>query len=140
MMKPFLESKGQLENAAEFLDVDKPIEVYRNLRKKCWAVRQDGIVRYHTDYVFMRDAQFKVSQKGRDRVLREKRKNVHAVIKGFLHKPTDMPKSIDGEFKHITYNPYKYHSFVTTDTEHSVKTADWVDMMINEPVMAWEVA
>lgn len=140
MMKPFLESEQQLEKSAEFLDVDKPIEVYRNLRKNCWSVRQDGIVRYHTDYVFMRDAQFKVSQKGRDRVLREKRKNVHAVIKGFLHKPTAMPEAIDGEFKHITYNPYKYHSFVTTDTEHSVKTAEWVDMMINEPVMAWKVA
>ena len=55
-MKPFLESEQQLEKSAEFLDVDKPIEVYRNLRKKCWSVRQDGIVRYHTDYVFMRDA------------------------------------------------------------------------------------
>ena len=62
MMKPFLESKGQLENAAEFLDVDKPIEVYLNLQKKCWSVRQDGIVRYHSDYVFMRYAEFKVSQ------------------------------------------------------------------------------
>ena len=139
-MKPFLESVGQLEKAAEILDVNKPVEVYFNLQKKCWSVRQDGIVRYHTDYVFMRDAEFKVSQKGRDRVLREKRKNVHAVIKGFLHTPTDMPKAIDGEFTYITYNPYKYDSFVKVDTEHSVKTAKWVDMMINEPVMAWEVA
>ena len=140
MMKPFLESEQQLEKSAEFLDVDKPVEVYFNLQKKCWSVRQDGIVRYHTNYVFMRDAEFKVSQKGRDRVLREKRKNVHAVIKGFLHTPTDMPKAIDAEFTYITYNPYKYHSFVRTDTEHSVKTAKWVDMMIDESVMAWRVA
>ena len=40
-----------------------------------------------------------------------------------------------------TYNPYKHHAFIRTDTEYSVRTAEWVDMMIDdyidEPVIAW---
>jgi len=140
-MKPFLDSKGQREEAAKLLDVDKPVDVYRNLQKGCWSVRQAGIVKYHTNYVFLRDVKFTVSQAGRNRVLREKRKNVHAFIRGTLAIPKTMPKEIDFEFTPVTYNPYKYHSFIRTDTEYSVRTAEWVDMMIDdyidEPVIAW---
>ena len=142
-MKPFLDSKGQREEAAKLLDVDKPVDVYRNLQKGCWSVRQAGIVKYHTNYVFLRDVKFTVSQAGRNRVLREKKKNVHAVIRGTLAIPKTIPKEIDNQFTPVTYNPYKYHAFIRTDTEYSVRTADWVDMMIDdildEPVIAWGV-
>ena len=141
MMKPFLDSKGQREEAAKLLDVDKPVDVYRNLQKGCWSVRQAGIVKYHTNYVFLRDVKFTVSQAGRNRVLREKRKNVHAFIRGTLAIPKTMPKEIDNQFTPVTYNPYKHHAFIRTDTEYSVRTAEWVDMMIDdmidEPVIAW---
>ena len=140
-MKPFLDSKGQREEAAKLLDVDKPVEVYRNLQKNCLAVRQGGIVKYHTNYVFLRDVKFTVSQAGRNRVLREKRKNVHAFIRGTLAIPKTLPKEIENQFTPVTYNPYKHHAFIRTDTEYSVRTTEWVDMMIDdyidEPVIAW---
>jgi hypothetical protein len=58
-----------------------------------------------------------VNRKGRERVLREKRKNVHAGIKGYLDHAElervwgDLPED---QFDEITYNPYKYSSFVHT--------------------------
>ena len=77
--------QNQYHRISELVDPDKPVEVYRNLHKKCWSVRQRGKVKLHTDYICLKDVEFKVSQKGRERVLREQRKNVHAFIKGFLH-------------------------------------------------------
>lgn len=66
----------------------------------------------------------KVSQAGRRRVLKEKRKNVHAGIVGTwdyrdIH-------SIDGTG--ITYNPYLYESFVTKENKTPVFKAREVYM------------
>ena len=141
-MKPFLEAKNQLENAGELLDVNYPVEVYRNLHKQCWSVRQKGIVKYHTNYVFLRDVDFKVSQVGRERVVREKKKNVHAVVRGVLAKPTSMPLELDPKYKSVYYNPYKYSSFVDRDTETPIAHAEWADMMCDtpNPVIAWGIS
>lgn len=58
------------------------VEVYRNLHKKCYSIRQKGRVLYHANSVVMRDCEFRVQQGGRRRVLQERKKNVHAYIKG----------------------------------------------------------
>ena len=62
----------------------------------------------------------KVNKKGRERVLREKRKNVHAGISGYLSQKffSDAWDDItEKELTEITYNPYKYESFVDKDTK-----------------------
>ena len=136
------------ERICELIDPDKPIEVYRNLHKKCWSVRQRGKVKLHTDYICLKDAEFKVSQKGRERVLREQKKNVHAFIKGFIVDPSEINKMEaamesylpqDDMWVDVTYNPYKYNSFVTA-TEKPIYRADYVDMCIDveNPVMVIE--
>ena len=142
-------SMGQnlFERISELVDPDKPVEVYRNLHKKCWSVRQRGKVKLHTDYICLQNAEFKVSQKGRERVLREQRKNVHAFIKGFIvdaaeiNKMEDVMESYDQdvEWVDVSYNPYKYDSFVT-DEEKAIYRADYVDMCIgvDNPVMVVE--
>ena len=62
---------------------------------------------------------FKVSEAGRQRVLREGRKNVHAYIIGDL---VDCKPLTEGEI--VTYNPFKYSSFVLKDTEAPVHKAE----------------
>ena len=62
---------------------------------------------------------FKVSEAGRQRVLREGRKNVHAYIIGDL---VDGRPLTEGET--VTYNPYKFSSFVLKDTEAPIHKAD----------------
>jgi len=56
----------------------------------------------------------KVSEAGRQRVLREQKKNVHAGITGHLWHP---PRGPNGPTVEVTYNPYKYASFVYKATE-----------------------
>jgi hypothetical protein len=104
--------------------------VYYNLRKKIWSVRHNRKVIQHSDIVVLRDATFKVSQAGRERVLREMRKNVHAGIEGELVGYSDNP--FDGAYQSITYNPYKHSCFVTKDNQIPVFKADYVTMRAND--------
>lgn len=110
------------------LDITKPVKVYYNLHKKCLSVQQSGLVKFHTEYIVLRDVTFKVSEAGRQRVLKEKRKNVHAFIHGYISCPRvidDLKYEFQGNAK---YNPYKYSTFVDDEGE-PVESADFVDVM-----------
>ena len=102
---------------AESIAPDR-VKVYRNLTYKCWTIcdAQDGKLYCHADSVDLRDCKFRVQPAGRERVLREKRKNVHAGIKGYIDD-TNCPLRVGTE---VTYNPYKYDSFVDKNTEEPV--------------------
>ena len=67
-----------------------------------------GRVIARSSHVMLGDVRPKVSQAGRRKVLREGRKNVHAGLVGTLIHMENQP--FHGE--KITYNPYKYESFV----------------------------
>jgi len=98
------------------IDNQKPVRVYFNLHKKVFSVQQKNekgswIVRGYASDIKLKDAKFKVSQAGRARVLKEKRKNVHAFVEGFVSEA-----SIETPTK-ISYNPYKFDHFYTTKEE-----------------------
>lgn len=59
------------------------VECYFNLHKKCFSIRDKKTrkVIAHLDRLKMQ-GKFKVSEKGRQRVLKEQRKNVHAIVTG----------------------------------------------------------
>ena len=99
------------------------VYVYYNLHKHCFSVRalegpQRGRVVEHCRNILLEHVQFKVSAAGRARVLREQRKNVHAGAVGHvvsdLNSYADRVRSCS---RAVTYNPYKYSSFVFKDTE-----------------------
>ena len=92
-------------------DPSSPVKVYWNLHRHLYSVQQNGLVVGHTECIALNDVTFKVSQAGRNRVLNEKRKNVHAFIIG-----TIVPRGTAGETR-ITYNPYKYSTFVSRENE-----------------------
>ena len=60
------------------------VEVYFNLHKKTFSVRscRTGRVIHHTDKVHIANPEFVVRKAGRERVLREGKKNVHAFVRG----------------------------------------------------------
>ena len=58
------------------IDPAKRVYVYRNLHKNCWSVRQSGKVVDHTHFLLLRDCRYLVGEAGRERVRREKKKNV----------------------------------------------------------------
>lgn len=90
--------------------------VYYNLHRKVWSVKalegeNKGRVIAHRRDVVLQKPKPKVSEAGRQRVLREKRKNVHA---GLVGEWFDQ-KILQAEGDLITYNPYKYQTFVYAD-------------------------
>lgn len=92
--------------------------VYYNLHRNMFSVKalegeQKGRVIAHRDSVFLEGAVFKVSEAGRQRVIREKRKNVHAGVVGIWTPGAGNP--LPNTVREITYNPYKYDSFVYAD-------------------------
>src|SRR5205085_2292095 len=101
--------------------------VYFNLHKKCFSVKalegaNKGRVIAHTNELDLYDVEFKVSEAGRQRVLREQKKNVHAGVVGFTDAELPFIPMLD-RCKSVTYNPYKFASFVLKDTEEPVKEA-----------------
>ena len=117
--------------------------VYRNLHKNCWSVKalegeNKGRVIHHAQNVVLSECTFKVSEAGRQRVLRERSKNVHAGVVGQLVRINTgdvyMPHSMP-----ITYNPYKYSTFVNVNDEGvpvPVKDAWWVHLAQDKSVGA----
>jgi hypothetical protein len=103
--------------------------VYFNLHRKCWSLKaldgeHAGRVVAHASRVALRNVECRVSEAGRQRVLREQRKNVHAGLVGTVY-------AVEGEWRigeapalpkfdelplsehafAITYNPYKAGTF-----------------------------
>lgn len=143
--KPFIQySQTHFHEMSELVNPDKPVQVYKNLHKDCWSVRQDGLVKCHTDYITLKSVSFKVGQKGRERVLREKSKNVHAVVEGYLASPFDINQwekenSRPFSWSTVSYNPYRWNSFVDRDNgDKPVNGAMYCDMMSGDtnPVIA----
>jgi hypothetical protein len=88
-----------------------PIEVYKNLHKNCFSVRQQGKVIGHTDSLCIEKCIFYVSIKGRERVISSKQKNVHATVKGYYIEFGDIDETLHRKIK-LDYNPYINSSFV----------------------------
>lgn len=93
------------------LNPSKPVEIYRNLNKpgKTYSIRQDGLVIGHSNSLLLKDCEFIVNEAGRQRVLKEKKKNVHAFIRGKLLDS----KAESLNYKRVVYNPYKNKHFLS---------------------------
>jgi len=100
------------------------VEVYFNLHKKLFSVSDchTGRVIKHTNEVTIYNPKFVVRKAGRLRVLRERKKNVHAFVRGMM-VPYSCVLFAPDLSTEVTYNPYKYSSFVMKDTEQPVDKA-----------------
>ena len=96
------------------------VRVYRNLTTGNWSIQtktpKGWRVRGHATSVELLDADCHVSKAGRARVLREKRKNVHAYIEGIIDL-RNMSGFPYGDADRISYNPYRAGTFTTSDGE-----------------------
>jgi hypothetical protein len=105
--------------------------VYYNLHRNCWSLKalegdKKNRVIAHASYVELYDCTPKVSKAGQARVRTEKRKNVHAGVVGtlrvfsrndeFIQDELDTIDSEDPKPLQVTYNPYKYDTFVWVDS------------------------
>ncbi len=98
------------------VDYTQPVKIYRNLHKPgvVYSVQQNGLVVGYASKLSLCGCEFLVSEAGRQRVIAEKRKNVHAFITGtLLHNMLN-----DGiATTPVGYNPYFMGSFfIKNDT------------------------
>lgn len=131
------------------------VYVYYNLHSHKWSIKalegkDKGLVIAHAKYVKLSQVVPKVSEAGRQRVLRDKQKNVHAGLTGLLEEVgvvdwkkegydvklyiPIVPKEFDSR-EILTYNPYKYSAFVGKHTEKGLIEAESVMMGENRTVL-----
>ena len=107
------------------IDLNRRVYVYFNLHKLVWSVRQDGRIAEHTKYIMLKDARFLVGQAGRKKVLREKKKNVHAGISGYI---VDRVPNVPDFCTTVSYNPYENETFINFSNEKPILWAPHVVM------------
>ena len=128
------------------------VYVYYNLHRRVLSVRaaegpHKGLVVAHAHAVQLANARFLVSEAGRQRVIRERAKNVHAGIQGeligiqpivWLRDGLTAPDigaaspglSCDpGRVRSVTYDPYRFSSFVERGSEVPIHEAERVDIV-----------
>ena len=119
--------------------------IYFNLHRKCFSVKalegaKKGRVVAHVNDAIVYNPTFKVSEAGRQRVLKERKKNVHAGVVG---------QWFEGEFnakrcaelmeytgRAVTYNPYRFDSFVYKNTETPINDQPRVAALHSDGVKA----
>lgn len=107
------------------------VRVYFNLHKRLFSV-QDCATRkvvQHRFNLVLHDVRFIVSERGRQRVLRDKRKNVHAFVEGTL-LPQEEHAPRGRRWRKVSYNPYKSGHFTADDNPEfsRIGAADFVSM------------
>ncbi len=124
------------------------MEVYRNLKFKDQIVysirdKRTGLVLGHASNLLLSRCRFVVNQAGRERVLREKKKNVHAWIEGsysIIHAGDDR---IFSDGTPICYNPYTNSHFEIDSCGEPVDQATlvWIEdglVAASAIVRTWE--
>ena len=116
-------------------DLSRGHKIYFNLHKKCYSVQawdtdKKGWRLYkHSNELYVKDVSMQVNEKGRQRVIQEKRKNVHAFLNvhtadcigGGKGKVSQPPRKFRGVCK---YNPYEHDSFVDDETKAPIHELD----------------
>lgn len=110
-----IEAEEQAETVAaeQAIDMAAPVAIYKNLHNGLFSVKQGGLVVAYVNNVTLTNVQFKVSEAGRQRVLRDKQKNVHAFVVGIIK---DINKPYNKVGARLSYNPYKANCFTWCDS------------------------
>lgn len=109
------------------LEPGMKVSVYWHFPKGCYSVQYKGLVIAHVNNICLKDVKFRVSGAGRQRVLREERKNVHAKIHGIVADITELPEY--ERVNRVRYNP----KFCTTFMSHEQDAT-------SEPILACDFA
>lgn len=102
------------------------VDVYRNLHTGKWSVRavdgpDKGKVIAHVDEIGLWGAEYRVSQAGRERVIRTGVKNVHAVVRGKVS--TYIPhKRLVAMRQRVAYNPFRFGTFMVMSLDARPET------------------
>jgi hypothetical protein len=129
--------KNIIRNLNEF-DNSKPFKVYRNLNKKGWfsiigyhLKKKSYLLYAHANNFKANNIEFKVSEAGRQRVLSNQKRNVHAFAHcmGLELDNSNVEYSRDNK---VSYNPYKHGNFYMKHTGEIINEANSIFVTNNE--------
>ena len=97
------------------------VDVYFNVTRKVFSIRQDGIVIAHRSNLFLTHSKFIVRESGQKRVRETGHKNVHAFVRGMwdqreYHTFRDMRL-----WRRVHYNPKRDNFFMVQSKSDSSK-------------------
>lgn len=102
------------------------VDVYRNLHtNNGYSIRcaKTKLVLTHCSTVHLINARFHVSESGRQKTVREKRKRVHAFVRGELVAYNVL---VPNDFVKVLYNPYHTPLFMESETNTPIMEAEEV--------------
>ncbi|KZE67976.1 hypothetical protein AWM68_17545 [Fictibacillus phosphorivorans] len=111
------------------ISIGQRVDIYKNLHlDNGYSIRcsKTGLVLAHCSTVLLKNASFHVSESGRQKTVKEKRKRVHAYVRGELVAVnTEFPQ----DFVKVLYNPYLTEFFLDSTTRDPIYQADEVFFM-----------
>lgn len=108
------------------IDMAKPVRVFLNHKHGCYSIFQNGAVRASASQVRLADVEFRVRESGRQKMLSENRRTIHAFAVGRLvdhvHPSEDRAlEKLDG--RRVRYNPHEAGHFTDAETGEPVTFA-----------------
>lgn len=94
----------------------QPSDVYWNSHRRCFSIKPkqpDGPVQHSTGPLLLENPIFKVSARGRQWVIANRKKTVHATIRATPRVPDSF--SLPSTARRVKYNSHKTATFVTED-------------------------
>jgi hypothetical protein len=107
------------------LYIGQQIETYRNLNQGFLFSIKDkktGLVVAHGNCYRVENVVCKVREGGRQRAIKEKRRNVHAFLSCFYSGECEM--SLEG-LSELYYNPFTLDHFINKETGEKVESVDF---------------
>lgn len=99
------------------------VKVYKNLKKDIFSI-QDYKTRKvigYSDNIRLENANFVVSEKTRQRVIKEGKKYVHAFVVGDMVTNWELTE----QFETVRYNPYMFDFFFTDGKKYNPVSKNW---------------
>lgn len=111
------------------INPDQPVRVIRNWKRNCYTILQNGVPKASAKQVRLADVEFRIRPSGRDRMLRERKRNVHAYAIGrlidFTYPDEDrVLEKIHG--RTVSYSPYGKAAFMDIESNTPVTVAETV--------------
>lgn len=104
--------------------------MYRNLHQDCMSVKYRSKVILRTTFLYLVKVEFRVSESGRQRVIKTKHKNVHATLamvsvsdSAIYCQEDFVNQRVLDKMVEVTYNPYAAGYFYDKATGREVLTA-----------------
>jgi len=88
------------------------VDVYFNVTRKVFSIRQDGIVIAHRSNLFLTHSKFIVRESGQKRVRETGHKNVHAFVRGMWDQKEYHTFKDLLLWRRVSYNPKRDNFFM----------------------------